>query len=127
MLFLEHCPLGDLSSTVREHGAFDLVTTRSLLQQLLAAVGCLHRMDIVHRDIKGRNILLSLSGTTKALELKLADFGGSTKTTNDSPPCFGGTVHWMAPEVFMGSNVDDHPSSPNPNRLPLCMLPEAQM
>ena len=35
VLFLEHCPLGDLSSTVREHGAFDLVTTRSLLQQLL--------------------------------------------------------------------------------------------
>ncbi len=64
-------------------------------------------MAIVHRDIKGRNILLSLNGDRGTLCLKLADFGCSVQTKDDRVPAFGGTVHWMAPELFSRSKRVD--------------------
>jgi CTD kinase subunit alpha len=44
--------------------------TKSLMAQLLRGLGYLHRRGVLHRDLKGSNILLNKSG-----ELKIADFG----------------------------------------------------
>eukprot|EP01129_Flabellula_baltica_P005203 TRINITY_DN1863_c1_g1_i5.p2 TRINITY_DN1863_c1_g1~~TRINITY_DN1863_c1_g1_i5.p2 ORF type:complete len:400 (-),score=78.65 TRINITY_DN1863_c1_g1_i5:1437-2636(-) len=49
---------------------FDLSQIKCLFQQLLEGVHYLHKHDILHRDIKAANILISESG-----QLKLADFG----------------------------------------------------
>jgi serine/threonine protein kinase len=43
-----------------------------LFQQILEAIGYLHRKNIVHRDIKPENILLN-----KAMKVKIIDFGFS--------------------------------------------------
>ena len=51
---------------------------------------------MVHRDIKGGNIL-----TTKEGEVKLADFGVATKLSEkDNYNSLAGTAFWMAPEVI---------------------------
>jgi serine/threonine protein kinase len=51
---------------------------------------------VIHRDIKGANIL-----TTKDGIVKLADFGVATKLNeNEQNNSFAGTSYWMAPEVI---------------------------
>lgn len=57
----------------------------------------LHANGIIHRDIKGANILVDGKGICK-----LADFGSSKKLTMAKEECktFTGTPNWMAPEVI---------------------------
>ena len=56
---------------------------------------------VVHRDLKGENVLLTRDGV-----VKLVDFGVSTvlQHTASQRSTMTGTPHWMAPEVFMRSS-----------------------
>jgi serine/threonine protein kinase len=65
-------------------------------------VNYLHEKGIIHRDIKGANVLVSISGVAK-----LADFGCSKKlvgmftaSLEESLRAIRGSVQWMAPEVI---------------------------
>ena len=59
----------------------------------------LHENRIIHRDIKGGNIL-----TTKDARVKLADFGVATKLNdNEGKNSIVGTPYWMAPEIIDAS------------------------
>jgi serine/threonine protein kinase len=62
----------------------------------------LHEQGVIHRDIKGANIL-----TTKEGLVKLADFGVATKLTEADVNTHSvvGTPYWMAPEVIEMSGV----------------------
>lgn len=76
------------------------------VHQVLLGLDFLHSQGVIHRDIKGDNIL-----TTKDGEIKLADFGVSvmleqTMTCGESKHIsFAGTPFWMAPEVIQGETV----------------------
>eukprot|EP00759_Apiculatamorpha_spiralis_P006889 PhF_6_TR14120/c0_g1_i1/m.22565 len=68
--------------------------------QILAGVAYLHDQNVVHRDIKGDNILAGNDGV-----VKLADFGCSRSIDNLCSKTHGcrsmvGTPYWMAPEVI---------------------------
>jgi mitogen-activated protein kinase kinase kinase len=78
---------------------------RRFSQHILAGVDYLHSKGIIHRDIKGANILVSGTGVAK-----LADFGCSkqlagmcTASIEESMRAIRGSVPWMAPEVIKQS------------------------
>jgi serine/threonine protein kinase len=73
--------------------------------QILRGVEYLHTKGIIHRDIKGANILVTDTGIAK-----LADFGCSkrlvglcTASLEESMYALKGSVPWMAPEVIKQS------------------------
>jgi mitogen-activated protein kinase kinase kinase ANP1 len=57
----------------------------------------LHRHGVIHRDIKGGNVLVDANGNCK-----LADFGSAKQLSQLMEECktFAGTLYWMAPEVI---------------------------
>ncbi len=65
------------------------------MSQVLHGLLYLHEQGVIHRDIKGANIL-----TTKEGLVKLADFGVATRATGLSESSVVGTPYWMAPEVI---------------------------
>jgi len=69
-------------------------------RQILEGLAYLHRNQIMHRDIKGANILVDNTGV-----VKLADFGASRQladlvTMESGAKSMKGTPYWMAPEVI---------------------------
>lgn len=65
------------------------------MSQVLHGLHYLHEQGVIHRDIKGANIL-----TTKEGVVKLADFGVATKAAGLHESAVVGTPYWMAPEVI---------------------------
>lgn len=65
------------------------------MSQALSGLLYLHEQGVIHRDIKGANIL-----TTKEGLVKLADFGVATNAGNMHEASVVGTPYWMAPEVI---------------------------
>jgi serine/threonine protein kinase len=97
-IFLEHCAGGSIASLIGKYGKFKETLTRSFTKQILEGLEYLHSHDIIHRDIKGANVMVGQDGVTK-----LADFGAAKKLYSDETQfqSLRGTVNWMAPEVMM--------------------------
>ncbi|AEO56101.1 hypothetical protein MYCTH_2300618 [Thermothelomyces thermophilus ATCC 42464] len=72
------------------------------MTQVLQGLQYLHDQGVIHRDIKGANILTTKDGT-----VKLADFGVSTSTLAgpDKEAQVVGTPYWMAPEIIQLSGA----------------------
>ncbi|XP_074662164.1 myosin-IIIb-like [Tubulanus polymorphus] len=67
-----------------------------LIRETIDGLVHLHKNKVMHRDVKGHNILL-----TNDAEVRLVDFGvsGHLKTTHGRRNTSVGTPYWMAPEV----------------------------
>eukprot|EP00850_Spirogloea_muscicola_P009747 SM000055S18281 [mRNA] locus=s55:503995:513174:+ [translate_table: standard] len=105
-IILEYVENGSLASIIKpsKFGAFPESLVAIYIAQVLEGLVYLHEQGVIHRDIKGANIL-----TTKEGLVKLADFGVATKlnevdhNAQSSHPV--GTPYWMAPEVIEMSGV----------------------
>ncbi|KAI1816044.1 mitogen-activated protein kinase [Poronia punctata] len=103
-IFLEYVPGGSVQTMLNSYGALPEPLVRSFVRQILEGLSYLHNRDIIHRDIKGANILVDNKGT-----IKISDFGISKKleatnilsgaNNNRNRPSLQGSVFWMAPEV----------------------------
>ncbi|RUS15096.1 hypothetical protein BC937DRAFT_92907 [Endogone sp. FLAS-F59071] len=56
-IFLEYVPGGSVAGLLASYGAFQEPLVRSFVKQILRGLCYLHQRDIIHRDIKGANIL----------------------------------------------------------------------
>lgn len=103
-IILEYVENGSLASIIKPNkfGAFPESLVAVYIAQVLEGLVYLHEQGVIHRDIKGANIL-----TTKEGLVKLADFGVATKLTEADVNTHSvvGTPYWMAPEVIEMSGV----------------------
>eukprot|EP00047_Mylnosiga_fluctuans_P014013 m.34704 g.34704 ORF g.34704 m.34704 type:complete len:541 (+) comp5253_c0_seq1:31-1653(+) len=101
IIFMEYVPGRSLSNRLRDYGAFSEDVTRRYTRQILEGIDFLHHNLIVHRDIKGANVLCDAQGN-----VKLADFGSSRRLQNIRTVTgfhsVHGTPYWMAPEILNG-------------------------
>ncbi|CAO3682791.1 unnamed protein product [Umbelopsis vinacea] len=80
-LIMEFLPGGDLMTMLIKYDTFSEDMTRFYMAECILAIGFVHRMGFVHRDIKPDNLLIDIDG-----HIKLSDFGLSTgfHRTHDS-------------------------------------------
>uniref|UniRef100_A0A3Q4I189 Mitogen-activated protein kinase kinase kinase 22 n=1 Tax=Neolamprologus brichardi TaxID=32507 RepID=A0A3Q4I189_NEOBR len=101
-IFVEFMPGGSIKDQLKAYGALTEKVTKRYTRQILQGVSYLHSNMIVHRDIKGANILRDSSGN-----VKLGDFGASKRIQTICMSGTGiksvtGTPYWMSPEVING-------------------------
>ncbi|KAK7264110.1 hypothetical protein RJT34_31714 [Clitoria ternatea] len=103
-IVLEYVENGSLANIIKPNkfGPFPESLVAVYIAQVLEGLVYLHEQGVIHRDIKGANIL-----TTKEGLVKLADFGVATKLTEADVNTHSvvGTPYWMAPEVIEMSGV----------------------
>ncbi|KAL8283983.1 hypothetical protein RQP46_005096 [Phenoliferia psychrophenolica] len=117
VLALDYAPGGELFDLLEQHhSSFDTPFVRRVFGELVSAVGWMHQINLVHRDIKLENILLTsrpFPPTTPPTPLptpfvKLTDFGLSRFISPLSPllstRC--GSEAYAAPELIMGKQYD---------------------
>lgn len=90
---------GSIAGLIKKYGEFDESLIRIYTKQILEGLEYLHAHNVIHRDIKGANVLVDSNGV-----VKLADFGGAKRIYNtntaDQYNSLKGTPYWMAPEVI---------------------------
>jgi serine/threonine protein kinase len=100
-IYAEYMPGGSIAQALSQFGKFCEGLVAKYIREAVEGLDYLHcqQPPLLHRDIKGGNLLLGLD-----CQVKLADFGcskwadedGSTMSTT-----MKGTIPWMAPEVIM--------------------------
>lgn len=100
-IFMEYLPGGSVKDEITKYGSLTENVSRKYTKQMLEGLAYLHKNVIVHRDIKGANILRDGNGN-----IKLGDFGASkrlqTIVSATGLHSVVGTPYWMAPEVING-------------------------
>eukprot|EP01065_Artemidia_motanka_P039075 TRINITY_DN4790_c1_g1_i1.p1 TRINITY_DN4790_c1_g1~~TRINITY_DN4790_c1_g1_i1.p1 ORF type:complete len:881 (+),score=176.84 TRINITY_DN4790_c1_g1_i1:272-2644(+) len=100
VIFMEFVDGGSLGALARNLKSIEEATAALWIRQTVLGIQYLHERKIIHRDLKGDNLLLS----TRDGIVKVSDFGTSRHlgATVDGRTAAIGTPLWMAPEVFKG-------------------------
>ena len=102
-IFLEYVPGGSVAAMLNSYGKLKEPLIRNFVRQILDGLSYLHSKDIIHRDIKGANVLVDNRGNIKISDfgiskrVEVSSFGNPTKHNNRTS--LQGSVFWMAPEV----------------------------
>ncbi|XP_067220279.1 TRAF2 and NCK interacting kinase a isoform X7 [Chanodichthys erythropterus] len=106
-LVMEFCGAGSVTDLIKNTKGNSLREdwTAYISREILRGLTHLHHHKVIHRDIKGQNVLL-----TENAEVKLVDFGVSAQLdrTVSRRNTFIGTPYWMAPEVIA---CDENPEA----------------
>ncbi|XP_064990686.1 serine/threonine-protein kinase ATG1c-like isoform X2 [Musa acuminata AAA Group] len=98
-LVLELCRGGDLSLYIQSHGRVSEATAMYFMKQLASGLQVLRANNVIHRDLKPQNLLLSTYDENATL--KIADFGFARSLSPSTlADTLCGTPLYMAPEVM---------------------------
>jgi len=92
-----------LSQHLAQEASYEIREVGEIIRQLLDGIGQAHTEGVIHRDIKPSNILINSDG-----RIKLSDFGIARIESSELTQVGDvlGTPHYMAPEQFLGAEID---------------------
>ena len=101
-IFMELISGGSIETLLKMYGPFKEGLFENYTRQIMEGIKYIHSKGVVHRDIKGKNVMLMANGV-----IKLIDFGCarqlSQQSSNSSKEellkSMKGTPYWMSPEV----------------------------
>ncbi|ORY16210.1 serine/threonine-protein kinase crk1 [Clohesyomyces aquaticus] len=100
-LVLEHLPLGDIETLWKTHSiSYSPADIKAWANMLAQAVWFCHENYVLHRDIKGNNLLIAADGT-----VKLADFGLARSFADPGRPMTYNVItrFYRPPELLLGA------------------------
>ena len=102
-LILEYCAAGSVIDLMLSmNRTFSEIEVATIIEMVLKGLVDIHKKNLIHRDIKGANILLSEDGIAK-----IADFGVGVHLTNEkNRNSKKGSPYWMSPQVALNENYD---------------------
>jgi len=89
----------DLKKLIQQKGFLPSKEVADIGQQVCAALAVAHGYDIIHRDIKPHNIMVTPDGGVKVMDFGIARAGNTTMTQTGS---VFGTAHYVSPEQAQG-------------------------
>ncbi len=100
---MEYLPGGTLKDRILRRGALPAHTAAAVALQMAGALRAAHERDVIHRDIKPHNILVTGSGDVKVTDFGIARAASSSTMTRTGHIL--GTAHYISPEQAMGEHV----------------------
>ncbi len=97
---MEYLPGGTLKNRILKRGALPAHTAAAVALQMAEALRAAHERDVIHRDIKPHNILITGLGDVKVTDFGIARAAASTTMTRTGHIL--GTAHYISPEQAMG-------------------------
>ena len=103
-LVMEYIDGENLKTRIKREGLFAPAQAAAIVRQVAEALAHAHQQQIIHRDVKPHNILITTDG-----QAKLADFGiarEASGTTLAQTQTLVGSVHYISPEQARGDTAD---------------------
>ena len=94
-----------LSDIIRREGHLSEMRAIDIAKQIAQALSSAHKKNIIHRDVKPHNILMSEDGTAKIADFGIAKAVNSGTIVNNTSTVMG-SVHYLSPEQARGGYVD---------------------
>lgn len=101
---MEYLPMGTLADHLKKEGTLPEDLGRSITRQVALGLAAAQAEDVIHRDIKPRNIFFVSSDTVKVGDFGLAKVGNMTTLT--TMPKLLGTPRYIAPEIWENKGAD---------------------
>lgn len=103
-IVMEYVKGKTLKDIIKQVGKMNYETAISVAMQIARALDCAHRNNIIHRDVKPQNILVTEDGIMKVTDFGIAKSATSETITNTST--IMGSAHYLSPEQAKGSFID---------------------
>lgn len=94
-----------LSDVIRREGRLDEKKAIDIAKKIALALSAAHKKNIIHRDVKPHNVLITEDGTVKIADFGIAKAVNSGTIVNNTSTVMG-SVHYLSPEQARGGYVD---------------------
>jgi serine/threonine protein phosphatase PrpC len=98
-----------LEQWIHDHPQPSLVQVRTIVGQLAAGLLALHRREMIHRDLRPRNVMIDEGGTARIIDFGSVEVAGLGELATNAARAaiFAGSIQYAAPEILRGE-----PASP---------------
>lgn len=114
MEFVDGCTL---RQWMRDHPRPGLAAVRTIVDQLARGLRALHRLEMVHQDLRPENVMIDATGTVKIIDFGATRVAGLVELAGEDTAALLGTEQYSAPEALLGA-----PSGPGADLYSLAVI-----